>query len=263
MRKLILIFAVLLPVMMQGGLLEKADSAYVKGNYEEAVQIYDSLLKTEGTSASLLFNLGNAYFKLGKDAEAILCYERAKKLDPGNAKINQNLEFLEMKVQDANKGALQGKPGNVEADQPTFIQSIYNIIVVDHRSNSWASLAVIAFILFIGSLSAYFFTSNIFARKTGFFAGLVFLFFSVIFVIFSFMAAHQFNRKDQGILMQYTTELRKNPDVNAPVTGSPLYKGTKVRILDYDKEGNDSQWVKVRLNSDNVGWVKQSDVTII
>lgn len=243
--------------------LTKAEQAYEAGNYEEAASIYSEALKTEGFSAGLLYNLGNVYYRLGQDGDAMLCYERAKKMDPGNALINQNLKFLAGKIVDANNGSLEGKQGNVEPDSEDFADSIYRMIAVDRASNGWAVFAAMAFILFIGALALYTFTPNILARKTGFFSGLVFLGFTVVFLIFAFMASRQAERRDQAILMAFTTELLEKPAENASKASSPLHKGTKIQVLDSVKGVDGAEWYKVRLNSDNIGWVKKQDLEII
>ena len=244
-------------------LIAQADSAYKQNNFEEAAALYARIVETQGVSAGLLYNLGNTYYKLGKVGEARLCYERAKKIDPSTPEINQNLEFLSMKVTDANKGSLKGTESNVDPDQESFIQGLYRLIAINHSSNGWAILAIIAFILFLGGLALYMFTPNVLARKTGFFSGLTFLGFTVIFLIFAYLGAHQFERQDEAVLLDFTTELLEQPQEGSKTTSSQLHKGTKLKVLEV-KEGSDgTEWMKVRLNSNNVGWLKNSSVEVI
>lgn len=257
-------------MMMLAGILscaaseiEAADSAYYKGNYDEAAALYSEVMEREGISAGLLYNLGNAYYKLGRTGEAMVCYERARKLEPGNKAINQNLNFLRQRVTDANKGALQGKQGNVEPDQDTFIEGLYRMIAWDTKSNNWAVFAVMAFIIFLGAMALYMFTPNVLARKTGFFSGLVFLGFTIIFIIFAYLGAANYDRQDQAVLMDFTTELLEQPDTKSTPASTPLHKGTKLKILE-SKTGDDgTEWLKVKLNSNNVGWVKKEGIEVI
>ena len=246
-----------------GAEIAQADSAYTKGNYEEAAEIYSNIIKNEGISAGLLFNLGNTYYKLGKEGEAMICYERAKRIDPDNEQINQNLQFLKAKVLDVNKAELKGKEGNLDPDQDTFIQSVYNMIAVESKSNNWAVFAVIAFILFLGGLALYMFTPNVLARKTGFFSGLVFLGFTVVFLIFSYMAANNFTREDEAIILDFSTQLLEKPQSDAKPSTTPLHKGTKLKILEEKPAGNGNVWLKVKLNSSNSGWIKKDQLEII
>ena len=60
---------------------DAANAAYADGRYEEAAAGYEALL-AEGENATLYYNLGNARFKQGELAQAILNYERALRLKP-------------------------------------------------------------------------------------------------------------------------------------------------------------------------------------
>ena len=77
----------------------EGDSAYVKNDYASAIQIYEALLK-EGEAAEVYYNLGNSYYKTGDIAKAILNYERALLIQPGNADIRANLEIARAKTID-------------------------------------------------------------------------------------------------------------------------------------------------------------------
>lgn len=241
----------------------RADSAYVQHNFKEAAALYEQGMTEEGISAGLLYNLGNCYHLLGKDGEAMVCYERAKKLEPSNQAINQNLAFLKDHVMEANKGSLQGKPGNVEPDNETFMEGIYRLIAIEHTSNGWAAFSVMAFILFLLSTALYVFTPNVLARKTGFFSGITFLGFTIVFLVFAYLGAAHFNNKEEAILMDFTTELLEQPSPASRPATSPLHRGTKLQILDTKKGSDGTEWIKVKLNSDNTGWLKKQQIEII
>lgn len=248
---------------ISASVLEQADSAYHKANYEEAAALYSQVVESQGVSAGILYNLGNSYYHLGMEGEAMLCYERAKKIDPSNAEINQNLNFLAIKVSDANKGSLEGKNVNVEPDSENFIDGIYRLIAIEHTSNGWAIFAVMAFILFLICLTLYMFTPNVLARKTGFFGGLTFLGFTLIFLIFAYLGAYQYNREDEAILTDFTTQLLEQPETGSKPTTTPLHKGTKLKILETKPGADGTEWLKVKLNSENIGWVKKNGIEVI
>ena len=71
--------------------LAAAAHAAAAGDYPAAVRNYEQVLKRDGFSAPVLFNLGNAWLRLGKPARAILDYERALVLAPHNPAIEANL----------------------------------------------------------------------------------------------------------------------------------------------------------------------------
>ena len=73
-----------------------AAEAYSKGDFKKAITLYESLLK-EGESAPLHYNLGNAYYKDGQNARAILNYEKSLLINPGNGDARFNLELARTK----------------------------------------------------------------------------------------------------------------------------------------------------------------------
>ena len=78
----------------------EADEAYQKEKFSEAASLYEEILQTQGESADIYYNLGNAYFKLKNTAKAVLNYERALLLNPGDADIRFNLDMARSKTVD-------------------------------------------------------------------------------------------------------------------------------------------------------------------
>lgn len=244
---------------------ERADSAYNAGKFKEAIQLYSSVADENGTSAPLLFNLGNAYFQDGDYGNAMLCWLRARRLDPSNQEVNTNINYLQNRVEDANKAELKGKRLKVAPDEPSFFQSIHSAIASDVSSDRWAVTAAVMFILFVITAAVYIFSRNVLARKIGFFGGICFIMASVVFLAFSFMAAKEFYSKDEGVVLAFKVTLLTEPGNEADANkGGVLTKGTKVHVLseEVDAEGKVT-WYKVRLNSDYIGWVAASDMELI
>jgi tetratricopeptide (TPR) repeat protein len=75
-----------------------AEHAAAGGDYPQAVQNYEAALRADGFSAPILFNLGNAWLRLGKPARAILQYERALVLAPRSAAIEANLAVAQQRA---------------------------------------------------------------------------------------------------------------------------------------------------------------------
>ena len=260
----IIISAASLSASSLEGDLRSADIAYNNGEYSKAVQLYEGIVKENGVSAPILFNLGCAYYKTGNEGEARLYLERAKRLDPSNERITQDIAYIQARVDDANKAELKGKKGNVIPDQPGFFSRVRNKVAVDTSSNTWASFAVMGFILLLLSVAGYIFSPDVRFKKIGFFSGLIFLVFTVIFVIFSEMAASHFESKDEAVITTFKTSLTSNPLDPKSTIGFPLNRGTKVTILETQlNEDGQIGWYKVKLNSTNIGWIAADDLTVI
>lgn len=237
----------------------QADSAYNAGNYEEAVRIYKEVAEQQGTSAPMLFNLGNAAYKAGDNGLAMLAYERAHRLDPRNKEINNNLQYLSNRIEDSNRAELKGKRIKVSPDDLSFFESVHKSVAREMKSDVWAWYAAMAFILLMASVAVYIFATNVAARKVGFFGSMIFIMFTALFLCFAWLAARQMDARDEGVVTEYKVELLKEPDEGAKPSSTPVNRGTKVRILDTEN-GSDGKptWYKVRLNSDFVGWIKAS-----
>ena len=80
--------------------LKEAEVAYTKEDYAKAIELYEGILKSNGESAAVYYNLGNAYYKAGKIAPAILNYERCLLLDPGDSDARFNLQMARQKTID-------------------------------------------------------------------------------------------------------------------------------------------------------------------
>lgn len=243
----------------------EADSAYSAGNYDKAIELYRVMAENEGTSPALLFNLGNACFQTGDYGNAMLNWLRARRLSPGSEKINANIKYLQSRVEDANKAEQKGKRHKVILDEQSFFQSVKSAIAENIPSDTWAVWAVVVFILFIGALALYIFSRTVILRKTGFFGGMVFLLFSLVFVIFAFMGAKVADSRQTGVVTAFKVTLLTEPGKDQDAgKGGVLTKGTIVQILteEVDAEGKVT-WYKVRMNTDYIGWVASSDMAVV
>jgi len=265
------IYSILLILFFSAGellasdLVERGDSAYNAGNYREAIQIYNSVVDEYGTSASLLYNLGNAYFQDGDYGKAMLCWQRSRKLDPSSDEVNANINYLQNRVEDANKAEQKGKRMKVTPDETSFFRSIHSSIAADVSSDRWAVIAAVMFVLFVVTAALYIFSRNVITRKIGFFGGMCFFLCSFVFLVFSFMGAKEMYSRNDGVIVAYKVTLLTEPGKEADANkGGVLTKGSKVQVLseEVDAEGKVT-WYKVRLNSDYIGWVAASDLEVI
>lgn len=244
-------------------LADLADSAYTKGEYAVAIENYLKVFETQGKSADLLYNLGNAYAKTGDYGHAMLSYLRALDINPSLKEAKNNVAFINAKVVDTNKAELKGKKFDVEPESPKFFTAVKLFITKEHLSNTWAVWAAVAFILFIVAAALYFFCDSVTVKKIGFFSGGALLAISVITLGFSFMAANAAGKIDTGVITEYNVTLKQEPDANSKNIATPLSRGTLLSVLEIDSSQTNSQnkqlWYKVRLNSDFIGWISSDD----
>jgi tetratricopeptide (TPR) repeat protein len=80
-----------------------AGQAYETGQWNTAISLYEGVMDRAGFSASLCYNLANSYAQNGQTGKAVLHYERALLLTPGDADSRHNLQRLRQE-----KGLEQG-----------------------------------------------------------------------------------------------------------------------------------------------------------
>ncbi len=244
--------------------LASADSAYNAGNFSDAIRRYKAVMEMYGTSAASLYDLGNAYYQSGDLGNARLCYERARRLDPTGKLINNNLNYVITKVEDANRSSLTDKKLSVEPGAAGFFESIHRSLAVDLSTDSWARLSGIAFVLLVCCAAMYLFSHNVNLRKVGFFGGGLMAFFTAAMLALAFMSANAYEHSDDGIIMAFKTPLLSEPDRGAKAATSPLHRGTRLHILAEETgPSGETVWFKVRLNDDFVGWIPAADFEVI
>jgi hypothetical protein len=72
----------------------QANAAYEQGRYEVAVDRYTAVLDAGYVSGALYYNLGTAYYRLGRVGQSVRYYEKARRLRPDDPRIAHNLRMV-------------------------------------------------------------------------------------------------------------------------------------------------------------------------
>jgi tetratricopeptide (TPR) repeat protein len=227
-------------------LFKSASELYKKGQFDTAVVIYKKLQTQGYESAQLFYNLGNAYYKQKMLPEAILNYERAKKLAPLDEDIDFNLQLAQSMVVDK----INLLP---EFFLKTWIRSITGIFDPD----SWGILSIIMFILALVLTLIYLFTLKQTVKRVTFWLVCSFLVVSLLSALLGFSQKEVINDKTKAIVMQASVTLKSSPDEK----GTDLFvihEGLKVTITDEVGE-----WREIRIADGNKGWLRLADIEAI
>lgn len=224
-----------------------ADSAYIQGDYLTAIDLYQEVLRNEGVSATLCMNLGNSYFKLDEIAQAILWYERAYLLDPSDDDVKFNLELARTRTVD-----------KVTPKNQLFIVVWFRNLVAALDINTWAVLTLLFF--FVAALMAgvFLLSRKVSLKKISFAFSLFFFVFSILSFIFASTQRSNIVNRDTAIIVSPSVTVKSTPSDS----GTDLFiihEGRKVDILDSSMK----EWVEIRLEDGNTGWVLRKVMEII
>ena len=254
MKTIITYIALMLIAFSANGatLAQQADSAYSHERYSDAVALYTQSLCREGRTATTYYNLANAYYRANDLGHAVINYERALRIDPSNEDARVNLEFVNERIQD--------KP----EDDTSYLTLLHRSIVRFTSPDSWAYLAIIAFMLLLGAVALYIFAGNVTLRKVGFFGGIAMLVITVYVAVVSYDSASAISRTDEAVVIVPTTMLNSVPraaKANEKVV--PIHEGTKIIIVDSIATPDDPEspmWYDVKINNSTRAWVRATDV---
>ncbi len=73
-------------------MLSEAARAFDAGEAQKSAKLYEQVLAAGPVNGSLLFNLGNAYYRTARVGEAIAAYKGARRFLPRDAEVAANLE---------------------------------------------------------------------------------------------------------------------------------------------------------------------------
>lgn len=238
----VMMIMVMLGCSVSAGAVTKnnADTEYQKGNYQQAIRDYEEILNNYGVSAEVYYNLGNAYYRTDNITKAVLNYERAHLLSPGDEDISFNLQFARSKTID-----------KITPESEMFFVTWWKALVNFTSVDCWAKTGIIAIIMALVLVLVYLFGPHIVLRKIGFFGG--------IFFVAVFLLSNLFAYQQRQMLINRTGAIIIAPSVNVKKTPAKtsadlflLHEGTRVDITDKAMKG----WRGIKVGDGREGWIE-------
>lgn len=221
----------------------EAARMYQEGDYAKAIELYNQILDSDVESAAVYYNLGNAYYKAGETAKAILNYERALLIQPGDKDAKYNLALAQRSTVD-----------NIKVLPELFLVRWYNGFVAAFPADQWAYISVFLFVCFLVMAVLFFHATSISMKKAGFTVGIIALLLSGASVLFAAKQYHRQTDRDMGIVVAPSVVVRGAPD-NSGTELFVVHEGLKVRVLD-----SLGEWYNVRLADGNEGWIQKAEL---
>ena len=242
----VLLLLLMLPLAASAATKEKADSLYAAEHYQEAAKQYEALLK-QGVSSDLYYNLGNCYYRMDDITRAVLNYERAQLLSPGDRDIRLNLQMARSKTID-----------KIVPESEMFFVTWYHSLVNLMSVDGWARMALVSLVIAIILALAYLFSDRIWLRKVGFFVGLLFLVVFALSNLFAYQQKQALVERSGAIVIRSAATVKSTP-ANNGTDLFILHEGTKVTITDNTMK----EWREIRVADGKEGWLPTKDLEVI
>ena len=242
----VLLILLLSPLSASAVTKAQADSSYVQEHYQQAARQYEALLK-QGVSADIYYNLGNCYYRMDNITQAVLAYERALLLSPGDEDIRFNLQMARSKTID-----------KITPESEMFFVTWYHSLVNMQSVDAWARLALIALAIAIVLALAYLFASPIWLRKVGFFGALAALLLFLGSNVFAWQQKRGLDHRTGAVVIRSAVNVKSTPSRN----GTDLFilhEGTRVTITDSSMKG----WKEIRVGDGKQGWLETKEIEVI
>ena len=223
--------------------MTKANKFYRNGAYKNAIEEYQKLVDEGYEGASLFYNLGNSYYRVGKIGYAILYYEKALKLSPSDEDVKHNIAFAGLSTIDR----IQPLP---EFFLFEWWESLLNLFPV----NGWAYVVFFFYLLLLIIIGSYFFARSIKQQKAIFLSGIITLFVLALTVSLLIVKINRVEKVKSGVIVEHAVTVKSSPDPKS-TDAFVIHEGLKVNLEDHL-----DNWIKIRLADGKIGWIENSYV---
>lgn len=213
---------------------------YKAGNFRQSAKKFEIIAQKNIKNPYLYYNIGNAYLKAKDTGHAILWYERAKILAPGDPDLNYNLEYANSLVKDKKEDSIK----------------IMEILFF------WDSLIPVKAI----QITAVFFSSVFFTwaaiqavRRKKVFSGFGIVFFSIFMLTAAIVFVNYYKQSVRlnAVIVTKQAVIRSGT-ADTSTTLFSLHAGTKIRVVEL-RDG----YMKIKFSKDKIGWIKTDQAVII
>ena len=216
----------------------KGNTMYEEGKCDGAIREYSRLLEQGFESGNIYYNIGNCYFKKGDIGRAILNYERAKRLIPGDSDLASNYNYARSMI----TGNVTGK------SMPWFKRALnkFNFFTINSHT---------VFLSAVFALTVFFLLTGLFIHPLKRYYRYVLPILLLIFMAGSFSLYSRVSLLGrEAVIISESADAKFEP-LNNATTYFSLYEGMKVYIHE-SKKG----WSKVERFDGKAGWIMTQEI---
>ena len=215
---------------------------YRAQNYTSAISEFTKITDSGIKNGKLFYNLANAYLKNGNLGKAVLWYERAYKLIPGDPDLQFNMEFASMQLKDAPE----------ERDSQVIKIIFFWKFILKIPAVQWAAI-VLNFIFWL-ILCIRIIQKSVIQKKRIFKLPVYcIMFFAIIFISTAFYNYYESLTIRQAVVIPEKVSV-KSGFAKKSTELFVLHEGTKIRV-EQEKKG----FYKIIFSKDKIGWIKKSE----
>lgn len=216
---------------------------YQKGDFVAAEQSYRLLLNEGVDSGALYYNLGNVCFKQKRLGEAIYFWEKARRKEPRDQDIRENLELGNLMIVDRIE--MPPEPLPLRA-----LGRLSDLLSMIHAGWLVLILFIVTNCLFSLYLMAKRRHSSLQALTGCIAAGII----TVVFATVLGWKIYSQVYRQEGVVIEQKIEVRSAPGAESIIVFT-VHEGTKVRI-----NARSNGWYQVSLPNGWNGWLEQNAV---
>lgn len=213
---------------------------YKQGNFSAAAEQFETIAKRGIKNPFLYYNIGNAYLKTQDTGHAVLWYERAKRLLPGDPDLNFNLDYSRTLVKDKQEQGI---------DVLKIIFFWENLIPVKFLQGM-ALLFSFVFFIFAGIKTVK--QQDVFSST-----GILLILIPAFLIFINSVNYYRIAVLKEAVITSDQAFIHSGAsEVSTKLF--TLHSGTKIKVL--EKRG---QYLKIKFSKDKMGWISTDKAEII
>jgi len=216
---------------------------YDSGDYDASVACFERLEATGAHNGHLLYNLGNAWYRAGDPARALLSYRRASLYLPRDGDLKANLQSARDQIQD-------------RLDPPDLRSPLMSTLLGPYDALSQRELLLTGatgWLLLMLVLALRLRKRFAYARLAGVLMGAVALF----GLLGGIARSYQTSEQPIAVVLAEEATVRSGRDVRSTDLVR-LHAGAELRVL--EKRG---EWAQVALSNGTRGWLNVDSLGLV
>lgn len=243
MKKIyLLIFSFGIIKMILASDLSEANRYLKSGEYEKAIEVYESRVEEGYVSFELFYNLGVAYNKQNNQLKALLNFEKAALVNPLNSDTRSQ-------INDINISLVDKPPIYDSAGLMSVLSQVQFMLSID----TWAILSIFFMILIPVSVFMVYKFKRFKGRSAILGLCIVWFLLSGLCVLMARNGYHYKYLHLQGLVNKESISVKSTPESNSAILFN-LHQATKVEVTDSVESMFHIKFIEQE------GWVAKSDI---